>query len=156
CLLLARPLVAHEGHDHDKPPPLALPIAPRVTAVTPGYELVGVLSRDRRMAIFLHRFSTNQAGAGARPSGSAGEEDVEAVAREPGVFELTAPWLGGDGPVELVFKLTLPDDQDLLTGRLQRTVATPAQQKFAWWDVLPVLLVGAGALMAGIVLTLLI
>ena len=49
-------VVAHEGHDHDKPAPLNLPVAPRVVAVTPDYELVGVLSGEQRLTIFLHHF----------------------------------------------------------------------------------------------------
>ena len=53
-------VVAHEGHDHDKPPPLNLPVAPRVVAVTPDYELVGVLSGEHRLTIFLHRFETGE------------------------------------------------------------------------------------------------
>jgi hypothetical protein len=51
---------AHEGHDHDKPPPLALPVAPRVVAVTPDFELVGVTSGTGRLTIFLHSFETNE------------------------------------------------------------------------------------------------
>ena len=51
---------AHEGHDHDKPAPLNLPIAPRVVAVTPDYELVGVLSGEQRLTIFLHHFATGE------------------------------------------------------------------------------------------------
>jgi hypothetical protein len=51
--LFASATSAHEGHDHDAPPPLNLPVAPRVTAVTPDYELVGVLSGRQRLTIFL-------------------------------------------------------------------------------------------------------
>jgi hypothetical protein len=42
------PVSAHEGHDHDKPAPLNLPVAPRVIAVTPEIELVGVVSGKGR------------------------------------------------------------------------------------------------------------
>ena len=111
---------AHEGHDHDKPAPLNLPIAPRVVAVTPDYELVGVVSGEQRLTIFLHRFATGEPVKDAKLTVSAGEQDVEAVAKGDGVFELTAPWLRTAEPLDLVFKLTLPDDQDILTGRLER------------------------------------
>src|SRR5438552_445129 len=80
--LLLGAAAAHEGHDHDKPPPLILPVAPRVVAVTPDYELVGVLSGEQRLTIFLHRFATNEPIKNAKLAVSAGEHEVEAVARE--------------------------------------------------------------------------
>ena len=60
AILLPGATAAHEGHDHDKPAPLNLPIAPRVVAVTPDYELVGVLSGEQRLTIFLHHFATGE------------------------------------------------------------------------------------------------
>jgi len=38
-LLSGSAAVAHEGHDHEQAPVLNLPIAPRVTAVSPDFEL---------------------------------------------------------------------------------------------------------------------
>ncbi len=118
--------MAHEGHDHDKPPPLNLPVAPRVVAVTPDYELVGVLSGEHRLTIFLHRFETGEPVKDAKISVSAGEQEVEAVAKEDGVFEVSAPWISAAEPIDIVFKLTLPDDQDILTGRLEKAAVTSA------------------------------
>src|SRR5262245_9075699 len=69
---------AHEGHDHDKPAPLNLPIAPRVVAVTPDYELVGVVSGEQRLTIFLHHFATGEPVKNAKLAVSAGEQEVEA------------------------------------------------------------------------------
>ena len=114
------PLVGHEGHDHDKPAPLNLPVAPRVVAVTPDYELVGVLSGEQRLTIFLHHFGTGEPVKDAKIAVSTDEQEVEALAKEDGVFELTAPWLRTAEAIDLIFKLTLPDDQDILTGRLER------------------------------------
>jgi cobalt-zinc-cadmium efflux system membrane fusion protein len=150
---------AHEGHDHDKPPPLNLPIAPRVTAVTPDYELVGVLSGEGRLTIFLHRYATGEPIANAQLALSAAGADVEAKAREPGVFEAVAPWISAKEPVDIVFKLTLPDDQDILTGRLeagplaQPATSTPAP---ATLQLDNSVYLGAGAFMVGVLLTLLI
>ena len=42
------------------PPPLNLPVAPRVIAVTPELELVGVRSGTERMTVFLHEFVRDQ------------------------------------------------------------------------------------------------
>jgi len=116
-------LSAHEGHDHDKPAPLALPIAPRVTAVTPDYELVGVLSGKAQLTLFLTTFATNEPVKDAKITVEAGAHKSEAVATGDGVFNVAAPWLAGDGALDLVFNLTLPDGADLLTGRLDRPAA---------------------------------
>lgn len=157
-LLLAGAVHAHEGHNHDKPTPLSLPVAPRVVAVTPDYELVGVLSGEQRLTIFLHRFATNEPMKDAKLSVSAGGNEVEAVAKEAGVFEVSAPWIGGAEAVDIVFKLTLPDDQDLLAGRLEKasvaSVGGGAAPASAGWR--QTALVGIGALMAGVLLTLLL
>lgn len=151
-------VVAHEGHDHDKPPPLNLPVAPRVVAVTPDYELVGVLSGQQRLTIFLHRFETGEPVKNAKMSLSAGEREVDAVAKEDGVFEASAPWISAAEAVDIIFTLTLPDNQDVLTGRLEMTAAasvpaglapSSAQQRQA-------LYVGIAALMTGVLLTLLV
>ena len=152
-------VVGHEGHDHDKPPPLNLPIAPRVTAVTPDYELVGVLSGEGRLTIFLHSYATGAPIANAQLALSAGGAAVEATARESGVFEAVAPWISAKEPVDIVFKLTLPDNQDILTGRLeagplaQPATSTPAPATLQFDNSV---YLGAGAFMIGVLLTLLI
>ena len=86
-------------------------------------------------------------------------QEVEAIAKEDGVFELTAPWLRTAEAIDLIFKLTLPDDQDILTGRLEE--ANIADFGRAWRlqarsPTARTLLFGVGALMVGILLTLLI
>lgn len=160
-VLLLGPSVSvfgHEGHDHDKPAPLNLPIAPRVTAVTPDYELVGVLSGEGRLTIFLHRYATGDPIANAKLALSAGGPDVEATPREPGVFEAVAPWISAKEPIDIVFKLTLPDNQDILTGRLEAMPAATADGSAAGPTIgnNTALYVGAGAFMVGVLLTLLV
>lgn len=158
-LLLLGAAAAHEGHDHDKPAPLNLPIAPRVVAVTPDYELVGVVAGDQRLTIFLHHFATGEPVKDARLAISAGEQEVEAVAKEDGVFEATAPWFRSGEPLDLIFKLTLPDDQDILAGRLEKPSIAKAAEGLAPSGVVAkhqTLVVGFGALMAGVLLTLLV
>jgi hypothetical protein len=150
---------AHEGHDHDAPPPLNLPVAPRVIAVTPDYELVGVLSGEHRLTIFLHRFETGEPVKDAKVFVSAGEHEAEAARKEDGVFDIAAPWLSAAESMDLVFRLKLPNDEDILTGRLEKRSATTAMvaPTGASADQLQQMLyVAAGALMAGILLTLLI
>lgn len=151
--------VAHEGHDHDKPAPLNLRVAPRVVAVTPDYELVGILSGDQRLTIFLHHFVTGEPVKNAKLAVSVGEQDVDAIAKDDGVFEVTAAWLRSAEPLDLIFKLTLPDDQDILTGRLEKASVANAAERLAPSGMLAkyqTLVVGFGALMVGVLLTLLV
>jgi membrane fusion protein, heavy metal efflux system len=119
-ILLVNAISAHEGHDHDTPAPLSLPVAPRVIAVTPDYELVGVLSGRDRLTIFLHHFETGEPVKNAKLTVSVDASDVEAVAKDDGVFEVSASWLASTQPIDILFKLTLSDDQDILTGRLEK------------------------------------
>lgn len=123
-LLAIRPASAHEGHDHDKPAPLSLPVAPRVVAVTPELELVGVASGQGRLTVFLHAFETNEPIRGARMTISADGQSGEAEPRGDGVFSFQAPWLANAQTIDLIFALTLTDGtQDLLTGQLNQASA---------------------------------
>ena len=155
---------AHEGHDHDKPAPLNLPVAPRVVAVTPDFELVGVLSGKDRLTIFLHTFATNEPIKGARMTVTASQNNGDAEPRGDGVFSLAAPWLATVGGVDLVFALTLSDGtQDLLTGRLQNlSAAAPvvvaesasARAMARLKDQPEIFVVGVAGLMAGVLFSL--
>ena len=164
--LVGTVVLAHEGHDHDKPPPLNLPVAPRVVAVTPDFELVGVSSGKDRLTIFLHTFATNEPIKGARMSVALGDSSAEAQPKGDGIFTLAAPWLASAETVDLVFTVTLGDGtQDLLTGRLENLgVTAPIVAKSsAGWPLLArlrqqpeLVAVGIGGLMTGILLTLLL
>ena len=149
--------LAHEGHDHDRAPVLNLSIAPRVIAVSPDFELVGVLSGADHLTVFVTHFDTNEPVNGAKLSISATDHEIDAVAKDEGIFEVSAPWLAATEPIDIVFKLTLPDNEDLLTGRLERTVAAaptpPPNIGFAQehW-----VLIFIGALVAGALLTCLV
>jgi membrane fusion protein, heavy metal efflux system len=169
CLLLvlaALPARAHEGHDHDKPPPLNLPVAPRVVAVTPDFELVGVSSGQGRLTIFLHTFATNEPVKGAKLTVTSGANSGDAEPRGDGVFSLAAPWLATANSLDLVFSLTLNDGtQDLLAGHLQNvSAAAPAlvtksaqQRAITRLREQPELIaIGAGGLISGVLLTLLL
>ncbi len=158
---------AHEGHDHDKPPPLALPVAPRVVSVTPDFELVGVLSGKDRLTIFLHAFATNEPIKGAQIKVAAGDRSVDAEARGDGVFSLSAPWLLSVDGVDLVFTLQLADgSQDLMAGRLEAAASDPSStaksqmggpfgRTLAYLKEQPVVFgAAAGGLLGGVLLTL--
>ncbi len=169
CLLMAfggYPARGHEGHDHDKPAPLSLPVAPRVVAVTPDFELVGVASGQGRLTVFLHSFATNEPIKGARLTVTAGNNSGEAEPRSDGVFSFSAPWLATADGIDLVFALTLSDGtQDLLTGRLQNlSAATPlviaestlTRAMARLRDQPELIVVGVVGLMAGVLFALLL
>lgn len=155
---------AHEGHDHDKPPPLNLPVAPRVLAVTPELELVGVLSGKNRLTVFLHSFASNEPVAGAKMTVSTDSGSVAGKAGGAGVFTVAAPWIGNADSTDLIFALTLADgSEDLLTGRLEvpqsldKGQVTAKADKMGWLSMNPVLLWGLGGGFAvGVLLTLLV
>jgi membrane fusion protein, heavy metal efflux system len=156
--VLASSAFAHEGHDHDKPAPLNVRVAPRVLAVTPNYELVGVLSGEQRLTIFVHRFETGEPVHGAQVSIATGDNEVEATHVEDGVFQASAAWLATAEPLDIVFRLRLPGDEDILTGRLERSAAANAAggastRNFGLLQHIPSLAVGG--LLAGILIALL-
>src|SRR4029453_9481812 len=50
---------AHEGHDHGPAEVATGPVAPRVSAHSDVYELIGILGGDR-FFIYLDRFASNE------------------------------------------------------------------------------------------------
>ena len=168
CLLTGlagSPARGHEGHDHDKPAPLNLPVAPRVVALTPDFELVGVVSGRGRLTIFLHAFATNEPVKGARLTIAIGQDSAQAEPQGDGVFTVSAPWLATMEAADLVFSLVLSDgSQDLLTGRLQKlsAAATTVAPAVTGWAVMTwarrrpdVVAAGIGGAMVGVLLTML-
>jgi hypothetical protein len=88
-----------------------------------------------------------------------GEQEAEAVRKEDGVFDISAPWISAAEPMDLVFRLKLPNDEDILTGRLEKkdaTIAAAAQPGAGSNHLQQTIYVAVGALMAGVLLTLLI
>lgn len=167
ALLVVAPVaLAHEGHDHDKPAPLNLPVAPRVVSVTPEFELVAVLSGKSQLTIFLTSFATNKPVQGAKMAVSADSDTVEAEARDDGVFVVSAPWISSDQTASFIFALTLRDGaQDLLTGTLEAPPTT--RQVESSPQSTPELItrfiddpwlagIGAGGFVLGVLLTLLL
>ncbi|MBU2582797.1 MAG: HlyD family efflux transporter periplasmic adaptor subunit [Alphaproteobacteria bacterium] len=162
------PVLAHEGHDHDKPPPLNLPVAPRIIAVTPQLELVGVVSGSQSLTVFLHEFASNEPIAGAKMTVSGDGGSVEAKPDGVGVFIVEAPWVTMPGANDLIFALTFAGGmEDLLTGRLEvpeslegarQSDASPASSQ--WYAVLladqKLLWALGGSFVAGVLLTLLL
>jgi RND family efflux transporter MFP subunit len=110
---------AHEGHDHGPPESVTGPVAPRVTAYSDVYQLVGIL-RGERLVIYLDRFATNEPVADASIAVTVGDETaaIPADATASGAYAITSPRFRSAGPVELVFAITDGAEDDLLVGTL--------------------------------------
>ncbi len=111
-------LLAHEGHDHDAPPPAAIPnLAPRAEAVSELHELVAI-ARGDELVIYLDRFATNEAvdGASIEVETPAGPEPARAMANEP--YRLSAPWSAKSGSYDLIFTVTKDGNADVLSATL--------------------------------------
>ncbi|MFD0987800.1 efflux RND transporter periplasmic adaptor subunit [Methyloligella solikamskensis] len=154
------PVLAHEGHVHDEPKPLMVPVAPRVVAMTPQFELVGVLSAPGELIVFLSTFDTSAPVTGASLSVSGDGGVVEAKSDSEGVFVAEAPWLTASPPADLIFSLALEDGrQDLLTGQLAPSGEEAAENEpggtglAEGFSVFSVLVLAVLAFVAGVVAT---
>jgi membrane fusion protein, heavy metal efflux system len=110
--------LAHEGHDHDAPPPAAITnLAPRTEAASEHYELVAI-ARGGELVIYLDRFATNESvdGASIEVETPAGPEQVRAMANEP--YRLSAPWSSKPGSYDLIFTVTKDGNADVLPATL--------------------------------------
>jgi RND family efflux transporter MFP subunit len=120
---LAAPLIvtaqAHEGHDHGPPENVTGTVAPRLSAHSDAYELVGIL-RGERLVIYLDRFVTNEPVTNATVAVTVADEAVAIVAdaTAAGAYAITSPRFRSAGAVELVFAITDGADEDLLIGML--------------------------------------
>lgn len=118
-LPLEPPAQAHEGHDHGPSEAVTGPVAPRVSARSDIYELVGVL-RGERLVIYLDRFASNEPVATADIAVTIGDatEAVNAEWAAESTYTLTSPRFKAAGPIELVFSITGEAGEDLLAGTL--------------------------------------
>ncbi len=123
------PAHAHEGHAHGPAEAVTGPVAPRVTANSDAYELVGVL-RGERLVIYLDRFGSNQPVTNANIAVTIGDETnaIEAELTPDDAYAITSPRFLTAGPVELVFSITGEAGEDILVGTLtvpQQAAAMP-------------------------------
>jgi RND family efflux transporter MFP subunit len=122
ALLLMPPtpgVQAHEGHDHGPSEAVAGALAPRVSARSETFQLVGIL-RGEQLVIYLDRFATNEPVTTADIAVTIGDatEAVNAEWAAEGTYSLTSPLFKTAGPLELVFSITGDAGEDLLAGTL--------------------------------------
>lgn len=147
---------AHEGHDHDIPASVSAVVAPRMSAQSDRFEIVGVL-RDDRLTIFLDRAVSTEPVKDARIAVTIGDEDEPNVA-EPGAtgtYSLVSPRLRSGASIELVFSIAVGSEQDLLIGTLETGVggaSSPGRTGMLGYVLpsLPVSLANSHPLLAGI------
>lgn len=117
CLLLPNVSLAHEGHVHgDEAPPPQVQTAPRITAASPMFELVGVVGNGA-ITVYLDRFDTNAPVVGAVIDVETPDGPVGAVAQGD-TYRIEAPWAAAPGTYELLFTVVADADIDFLTGTL--------------------------------------
>lgn len=123
-LLLATPVLAHEGHDHAE---AALPVAvatPRFETASEDFELVGNLS-GRRLTLYLDRYASNEPVAKAQLEVEAGKQKVQAREASPGIYQLDLADVQ-PGKHALVFTVQAGETSDLLTTSLDIAAAAAA------------------------------
>ena len=117
ALLLAAPVLAHEGHDHGTPEATAPDWAPRATARSQDFDLVAVLAGDQ-LVLWLDRARDNAPLAEASIEAESGAWKGVATAAADGSLRLPAGPLATPGRHELVFTVQAGDAMDLLPATL--------------------------------------
>lgn len=112
--------LAHEGEDHDVPPPAPAVVqtAPRATAQTDLFEMVAESSQST-LTLYLNRFDTNEPVDKATVEVESGSFKTLAKAQSPGVYVIAAPPLSKPGDHPLTVSVTSEMGSDLLDVRLK-------------------------------------
>ena len=149
ALLLAAPVLAHEGHDHGTPEATAPDWAPRATARSRDFDLVAVLA-GTELVLWLDRARDNAPQTDAVIEVESGPWKGVATAAADGSLRLPAGPLTTPGRHELIFTVQAGDAMDLLPATLvvpsAVTAAPGAGGGYRGWIVggLAVALLGAG------------
>ncbi|MGL4811287.1 MAG: efflux RND transporter periplasmic adaptor subunit [Beijerinckiaceae bacterium] len=168
--LLAQNAMAHEGHDHGAPPPpVSSTIAPRADASSDDFELV-VIARGDRLALYLDGFRDNAPVTGAQIEVDTPQGTQKAAEDVPGVYSLAAPWVAAPGLHNLAVTINSAGSIDVLTATLviPQAQPSPVASEGSGSDLsarlraglagisardLTLMLVGAGAFFAGIMVS---
>lgn len=112
-ILIASPLVAHEGHDDAAPAAAPGSAAPRGEAASETFELVAV-AVGGQLTVYLDRTATNEPVDDAKVEAEtpAGKAPMTGKRGEP--YRLAAPWSKQPGNYDLVFNVTRGGDAEAL------------------------------------------
>lgn len=109
---------AHDGHDHDAPPPpVSTTIAPRFDAYSETNELVGIY-QNGKLTLHLDRFIGNEPISNAEIDIETPVGSQRAKSLGKGLYVLDAPWAGKPGALDLIATVSVDADLDVLTGTL--------------------------------------
>ena len=154
--LLARPVAAHEGHDHGAAPEAIATALPRAEAHSDLFEIVAILQPGGALAVTLDRYADNSPLDGSVTLTIEGQE-VAAERQGIGIFVVRHALLERPGRLDLVFTVMAGEDMDLLTATLE--VPAPPAPSGAVVEVLALLRdgvvqigIGLGLLVLGLVL----
>lgn len=108
---------AGEGHDHGDAPATAAAAQalPRFSAVSEGFELVGVLA-GQQLTLYLDRAATNEAVHQASIELDIGGRVVKASPAPDGTFQVTLPQALPDGSTPVIATVIEGSNSDLLAG----------------------------------------
>ncbi len=142
-----------EDHSHDASPVMATDIAPRVAAQTEEFELVAV-KEDKRLILYLDRFSSNEPVADAQIEVESGAFKAVAVQVAPGVYSLPGEAFNEPGKYPLTISVQAGDSADLLTATLDLAppevgvAHVPGWDRWAAWGASGALLLAGAGLVA--------
>lgn len=117
------PASAHEGHNHEEPPPVSVGALPRGETDSSAFELVAI-ARGESLEIYLDRFATNEPVTGATIEVESPGGPVKAAEGPDGTYRVAAPWLAKNGRADLIFTVTAGDATDILPLTIQMAPAT--------------------------------
>ncbi len=106
------------GHSHDAPPSATVPAAPRFTAASELFEVVGMLN-TKTLVVYVDRFDTNEPITKASIEIEVnGAKKLGALNTELGAFEFAADSFAKPGNYALALTITAEDDIDIVAGHL--------------------------------------
>jgi len=127
--LSVAPALAHEGHEHDAPPPPATVVsAPRAEAFSDNVELVAV-ARGQVVEIYLDDFRTNAPIEDATVEVETPDGPVTAIAAPGQPYRIAAPWAATPGIHSLIVTVMAGGVLDVLPVSLK--IPAPAQREVA-------------------------
>ena len=135
-LAIVAPALAHEGHDHDAPPPVQSVVsAPRVEAASETVELV-VIARGTALELYIDDVRTNAPIEAATVEVETAEGPVAAKPEAGQPYRLAAPWAAKPGRYDLVVTVMVGTILEVLpvTLTIPESPVPPANATSSWLD----------------------
>ena len=119
AIVVAAPLLAHEGEDHGAPTVSpSSTVAPRTQTSSDDFELVAVL-KDDKLVVYLDRYATNEPVENADIELDVGAVKIKPKVLPKGIYEFAAETFIAPGKYSLVFTIVAGETTDLLDAVLE-------------------------------------